>query len=72
MRLTGVFLLDLEKLVNPVANITLGDLDIILSVTIIGHQREVAIIGDIELKKTRVSDTNGGCTERSAPGGKKE
>jgi len=44
----GVLLLGGEKLVNLLANLSVRDLNIILGLTIISHQREETIIGDIE------------------------
>lgn len=49
-KLTGVLLLLSEKLVDLLANLTLGELDVVLGGTIIVHKREEAIVGDIELK----------------------
>jgi hypothetical protein len=51
-RLTGILLLSCEKLLDLLANLTFGDLNIILGLTIISHQREETIIGDIELEGT--------------------
>jgi hypothetical protein len=48
-KLTGVFLLGGEKLVNLLTNFAIGNLNIVLGLTIIGHQRKKTIIGDIEL-----------------------
>ena len=47
--LTGVLLLLLEETVDLVANLAIGHLDIILEVAVIGHEREEAVIGDVEL-----------------------
>jgi len=44
----GILLLGGEKLVDLLANLSIGDLDIILGLAIISHQGEEAIIGDIE------------------------
>jgi len=44
----GVLLIGGEKLVNLFANFSIGNLDIVLSLTIIGHQRKETIIRDIE------------------------
>ncbi len=49
MSLTGVFALVGEQLADLVANVVLRDLDIVLGGAIIRHEREEAIIGDIEL-----------------------
>jgi hypothetical protein len=48
-KLTGVFLFGGEKLVDLLANFSLGNLDIVLGLTIIGHQGEETIIRNIEL-----------------------
>jgi hypothetical protein len=47
---TCVLLISLEKLGDFVANFTVGHANIILGVTIIVHEREEAIIGDVELR----------------------
>lgn len=47
--LTGVLLLSLEETVDLVANFTVGHLDIILEVTIIVHEGEETVIGDVKL-----------------------
>lgn len=47
--LTGVLLLLLEQLVDLVANLTVWDLDIILGVTVVVHEGEETIVGDVEL-----------------------
>jgi len=44
----GVLLLNLEELVDLLTNFSIGDLDIILGLTIISHQGEETVIGDIE------------------------
>lgn len=48
-KLTGVLLLLGEELANLLANLTIGDLDIVLGVAIVGHQRQEVIVGDVEL-----------------------
>lgn len=47
--LTGILLLDLEQLGDLLANLTIRKLDVVLGDTIIGHQGEEAIVGDIDL-----------------------
>jgi hypothetical protein len=47
--LTSILLLNGEELLDLLANFALGNLDIILGLTIIGHQGEVTIVRDIEL-----------------------
>jgi hypothetical protein len=49
-QLTGVLLFSSEKLLDLLANLTLGDLNIILGLAIISHQGEETIIGNIELE----------------------
>lgn len=49
VRLTGVLLLNLEELVDALANLTLGELDVVLGDTIVGHQGEEAIVRDVDL-----------------------
>jgi len=48
-RLTGVLLLDMEKSLNLLANLTLGNLDVVLGLAVIRHQGEEAIIRNIKL-----------------------
>jgi len=50
-RLTGVLLLSSEELVNLLANLTVRDLNIILGLTIIGHQGKKTIVRNVELGK---------------------
>jgi len=47
---TGILLLGGEELLNLVTNLSIWDLDIILGLTIIGHQGEETIVGNIELQ----------------------
>lgn len=47
--LTGNLLVNLEQLVDLLANLSIGDLDIVLGVAIIVHEGEEAIVGDIDL-----------------------
>ena len=47
--ITGILLVSGEKLVNLLSNISLGDLNIILGLTIISHQGKETIVGNIEL-----------------------
>lgn len=52
IELTGVLLLDLEKLVDLLGDLTaVGHLDVILGLTILRHEGEEAIVGDIELNR---------------------
>ena len=48
-QLTGVLLLRLEKLGDLLTDLTIGHLDVVLGVTVIAHEGEVAVVGDIEL-----------------------
>jgi len=48
-KLTGILFFGGEELLNLVANLSVWDLDIILSLTIIGHQRKESIVRDIQL-----------------------
>jgi hypothetical protein len=47
-KLTGVLLLVGEELGNLVTNLTIGHANIVLGLTIIGHQGQEAIVGDVE------------------------
>ena len=47
--LTGVFPIIGEQLGNLAANISFWNLDIILGRAIVRHEREEAVVGDIEL-----------------------
>jgi hypothetical protein len=44
----GVLLLNLEELVDLLANLAIGHADIILGVTIIVHEGEETVVGDVE------------------------
>ena len=48
---TGVLLLVLEELLDLGANLTVGQADVILGVTIILHEGEETIVGDVELDR---------------------
>ena len=52
MLLTSVLLLGMKESLDLLANLTLRNLNIVLGLTIIRHQREESIIRDIELLKT--------------------
>lgn len=47
--LTGILLLGLEQLLDLLANFTFWDLDIVLRSTVVGHQGQETVIGDIKL-----------------------
>lgn len=47
--LTQVLVLLVELLLDLGAEFTLGDLDIVLGVTVILHEGEVVIVGNVEL-----------------------
>lgn len=49
--LTDVLLLLTEHLEDTVTDITIGELDIVLGVTVILHQGQEVIIGDVQLEK---------------------
>jgi hypothetical protein len=49
-QLTGVLLFSSEKLLDLLANLSLGDLNIILRLAIISHQGKETIIGYIKLE----------------------
>ena len=51
---TDVFAFILEELLDLVTNFALRNLDIVLGRTIIGHEREETIVGDIELHQQSV------------------
>jgi hypothetical protein len=44
----GVLLLLLEELGDLLANLVVGKRDIVLGVTVIGHEREETVVGDVE------------------------
>jgi len=46
--LTGILLLGREELLDLLTNFSIGNLDIVLGLTIIGHQGEETIVRDIE------------------------
>lgn len=48
-RLTGVLLLLGEELADLVANLTVGDLDVVLGVAIVLHQGQEVVVGDVKL-----------------------
>ena len=48
--LTGVLLLLLEELGDLLANLVVGQRNIVLGVTVIGHEGEEAVVGDVELE----------------------
>lgn len=48
-KLTGVLLLLLEELVDLVADLTVGNTDIVLGITVFVHEGEETIIGDVKL-----------------------
>lgn len=47
--LTGVLLLLLKKLLDPVTNLSVGNLDVVLGLTVVGHQREETIVRNVKL-----------------------
>jgi hypothetical protein len=49
--LTCILLLGLEQLLDLLANFTFWDLDIVLGSTVVGHQGQETVIGDIKLAR---------------------
>lgn len=49
MVLTAVLLLLTEHAHKTLANLTFRDLDVVLGVTVILHERKETIVGDVEL-----------------------
>lgn len=49
IELTGVLAVLGEELADLVANLAVGELDIVLGGAVVGHEREETVIGDIEL-----------------------
>lgn len=47
--LTGILLFDSEELLDLLANLAIGNLDIVLGLTVVSHQREESVVGDIKL-----------------------
>jgi len=52
---TSILLFLTEELVDLLANFTLRHLDIILGGTIVGHERQESVIGNVELSPVRFS-----------------
>jgi hypothetical protein len=52
LMLTGILLVDLEELLDLLANLTFWDFDIILGGTVVGHEGQEAVISNIELFQT--------------------
>ena len=55
--LTGVLLIGAEKLLNLVTNLAVRKLDIIFCLTIIAHQREKPVVGNIKLPRVSQAST---------------
>lgn len=53
--LTGVFAVVGEELGDLVADVAIGNLDIVLGGAIVRHEREEAIIGDVELQSQQLA-----------------
>lgn len=49
--LTGVLLVSLEHLLELVANVAIGDLHVVLRLTVVGHEVEETIVGDVKLRR---------------------
>lgn len=59
VELTGILLISLEELGDLVTDFAIRDLDVVLGVAVVAHQRKEAIIRDIELVVcTRLAATN--------------
>ena len=48
--LTGVLGLLVEELVDLLASLTIGDLDIVLGGAVLRHEGEEAVVGNVELE----------------------
>jgi hypothetical protein len=48
---TGVLAVLVEHLVDLVADFTIGDLDVVLGGAVVGHEREEAVVGNVELRE---------------------
>ena len=57
-QLTGVLLILCEELLNLVTDFTIGHADIILGVTVVVHEGEETVVGDVKLLD-RVSTIEG-------------
>ena len=55
MERTGLLLFGTEDLGDLVAHLAIGHLDIVLQGAVIAHEVQVAVVGNIELRKGRVS-----------------
>lgn len=49
--LTDVLLLNLEQFVDFVTDLAIGDLHIVLGDTVVGHQGQETIVGDVDLEQ---------------------
>lgn len=50
-KLTDVLLLITEHALNTGTNVVVGELDVVLGVTVVLHEGEETIVGDVELRK---------------------
>lgn len=50
MRLTGVLLLGLEETLDLLANLAVGHANVVLEVTLLVHEGEETIVGDVKLE----------------------
>lgn len=57
MKLTGIFFISAEELLDLVTDFTIRNLDIILGLTIISHKREKTVVRNVELKQQLASDS---------------
>jgi hypothetical protein len=49
VQLTGVLALLVEELVDLVANLTIGNLNVVLGGTIVGHEGKETVVGNVKL-----------------------
>jgi hypothetical protein len=49
VRLTAILVVHSEHLVDLLTNLVVGNLNIILGVTVVGHEGHEAVLGDVEL-----------------------
>ena len=54
-KLTDVLLVRLEHLHESLTDFTFRNLDVVLGITVISHEGQEAIIGDVQLRKTTTS-----------------
>lgn len=71
-KLTDVLLLNSEELVDLVANFTVGHADVVLGVTVVVHEGEETVVGDVKLngglEEEGIGCGSGGAVRRSGSG----